>query len=88
MILAFGILEGKNSFKPLLFDAHLLRDEDKTKKIIRFVDRENKDIRLVSSVFEMPDKEVSNLMNHYGISDIYKIVGARKCEEVWYEADV
>ena len=88
MKLLFGIINGKNSFKPLLFDAELLRDDDLDKLLIRQIGKEKRSIRRTSSVFVMDDIELNNLMNHYGIDKVCKIIGARICEDKWYEAEI
>ena len=86
--LVFGIVEGKYSFKPLLFDAELLRADDLDKLLIRQIGKEKRSIRRTSSVFVMDDIELINLMNHYGIDKVYKIIGARICEDKWYETEI
>lgn len=86
MKLFWGIPE--NTFKPLLFDGDKLRVEDADKEILRLVNRKKVGVKKISTTFIMNEQDANNLMSHYGIVDIWPVIGRRECREIIYEADI
>lgn len=87
MTLVWGIPEGE--YKPQIFEAGFVRPADwKGRSLLTLWDGRKTEVKIISTRFYMDEKDLNNLMNHYGIADYYRIIGRRKCEEFIYEADI
>lgn len=87
MVLVWGIPEGE--YKPQLFDVQFVRKSDWIGcRLLTLWDGKKVEVKTISSRFYMDEKDLNNLMNHYGIAEYYRIIGRRKCEEFIYEADI
>ena len=86
MILFWGIVN--DEYKPRLFNGVDVKGDDLTKKkeLLAIVNKREVAVRVISSFFQMEEKNVNILMNHYGITEIPRIIGSRTCEVTYYEA--
>lgn len=84
MTLFWGIIKGE--YKPRLFDGEDVTNEDvfRKKELLAIYGKNEVGVRMVSSFFQMEEKDVNNLMNHYGIIEIPRIIGSRTCEVTYY----
>lgn len=84
--LFWGIPEGE--FKPLLFNCVDTPNYayGEGKELLAVLGKEVTAVKKVSTVFHMEPRDLGNLLNHYGIVDVPKIIGCRTCE-VTYFAD-
>lgn len=87
MTLVWGIPEGE--YKPQIFDVSLVRPDDwHDCRLLTLWDGKKVEVKTISTMFFMDEKDLNTLMNHYGIAEYYRIVGRRKCEEFIYEPDI
>lgn len=87
MTLVWGIPEGE--YKPQLFDVQFVRNSDwHGCELLTMWDGKKVEVRTISTQFHMDERDLNNLMNHYGIAEYYRIIGRRKCEEFIYETDI
>lgn len=76
----------KGDFKPLIFNCTGVPNADygEGKELLAVVGKDETAIRKVSSVFLMEQRDLDNLLNHYGIVDVPRIIGCRRCEVTYY----
>lgn len=76
----------KGDFKPLIFNCTGVPNADYTpgKELLAVVGKDETAIKKVSSVFLMEQRDLDNLLNHYGIVDVPRIIGCRTCEVTYY----
>ena len=88
MTLFWGII--KDEYKPRLFDGLNVTNEDlmKKKELLAIVNKREVAVRVISSFYQMEEKDINILMNHYGITEIPRIIGSRTCEVTYYEAEL
>ena len=84
MTLFWGIPKG--DFKPIMFDCTEvpITDYGENKELLAIVGKEEAVIKKISTVFVMEKRELDNLLNHYGIVDVPRIIGCRTCEVTYY----
>lgn len=84
MYLMWGIPKGE--YKPMLFNCTGVPDDDfdDSKELLAVVGKNETAIRKISSVFHMEPRDLDNLMNHYGMTDVPRIIGCRRCEVTYY----
>ncbi|MBR3277716.1 MAG: hypothetical protein IKG01_02245 [Lachnospiraceae bacterium] len=84
--LFWGIPKGE--YKPMLFNCTGVPNADygEGKELLATVGKNEAAIRKISTVFHMEPRDLDNLLNHYGIVDVPRIIGCRTCE-VTYFAD-
>lgn len=82
--LFWGIPKGE--YKPMLFNCTGVPNADygEGKELLAIVGKNETAIRKISSVFHMEPRDLDNLMNHYGMTDVPKIIGCRRCEVTYY----
>ena len=83
MTLFWGVVKGE--YKPRLFDGENIREEDMTKELIAIIKKKEVPLRMMSTQFEILETTAEAIKNHYGISEIPKIIGSRTCEVTYYE---
>lgn len=76
----------KGDFKPLIFNCTGVPNADygEGKELLAVVGKDETAIKKVSSVFLMEQKDLNVVLNHYGIVDVPKIIGCRRCEVTYY----
>lgn len=84
MYLMWGIPKGE--YKPLMFDCTDVPNADygEGKELLAIIGKNETAIRKISSVFHMEPRDLDNLMNHYGMTDVPRIIGCRTCEVTYY----
>lgn len=82
--LFWGIPKGE--YKPLMFDCTDVPNADygEGKELLAVVGKNEAAIRKISTVFLVEKKDLDNLMNHYGMTDVPRIIGCRRCEVTYY----
>ena len=76
----------KGDFKPMIFNCTGVPNADygEGKELLAVVGKNETAIKKVSSVFLMEQRDLDNLLNHYGIVDVPRIIGCRRCEVTYY----
>ena len=84
MYLMWGIPKGE--YKPLIFNCTGVPDDafDDSKELLAIIGKHEVGIRKISDVYYMEEKDLNVVLNHYGIVDVPRIIGCRRCEVTYY----
>lgn len=84
MYLMWGIPKGE--YKPIIFNCTGVPDDafEDSKELLAVIGKHEVGIRQISERYYMEEKDLNVVLNHYGIIDVPRIIGSRRCEVTYY----